>query len=1058
MPESLSAPPQGALPEGSVYDSQQERIIALSISQHAVILGAPGSGKTTALQQLITRLISTAELSDTSLVVLTPDRRSASRLRDELGVMANVPLGGALARSFNSLAFQIVSERNLAEGRAAPNLLTGPDQDDLISGILRGDTELDLEWPAPLTDEVTALQRFRTELRSLLAQLVDHGVRPEQLATLAQQAAEPLWHTIAQFARHYEQQCASQWPEHYGSAELLAEAAQIVSEADHHDFRVPAASSLRLVIVDDAQELTWGEMRLLRSFQQRGVKLILSGDPDIAASGFRYGIPEILGAFETFFDQPATRIVMPQVYRHSASLRTLVQKVAERTGTAQAGEQRRATATVGDAPTAVQTRLCASSAEETALIAAELKRAVLSNGRRWQDIAVVARNRTQIEQLSRGLAAAGIPVRFSAAQHIINRDPTVRALLTVAKLLLTGEPPSYQQSVELLTGPLCGLTQLELRRIRREILLALGETEEPLRLRVLEEQITELLGPPSEPTLLAADVLPKKLQRFQKLLHSVPEPRALSAAELLWSIWKNSGLESGLVQELTRPGTKAELADRTLDLVTAAFAAAARFVERFPEGSARELIEQLLGSDLPEDTLAYRIEPDAVLLATPADLISREFELVVVAGVEEGVWPNLGLRGGLLKIPELLKFLRGVEPDAQIDERRAVFSEELRLLNLAVSRAKHRLLITARLSKDDAPSVFFRFAEALASEETAQTADSKAAGVPPAEPLEYPDLSTLTASIRAALALHPEDTFSAEALAILAEAGVTGADPQQWYGVPPISTERPLYDELSEQEGIPLSPSQLESFWECPLHGILGRLGAGRPSAAAGTGTNLHRYFEAAASAQSAEELLQLRQHFEQTWQPEAFEAPWLAELGKDNAALMLQRILDYQQKTLAEGTEVLGSELSFSFRSGQAEVRGVIDRVERIADGSMMVVDLKTGGSEGTTDYRVSENNQLKSYQLALLNDAIEGLDSEQLAGAKLVVVSPRAVAPPRPAAEPKQPRLSSEEAAELMQAISDTAEQFQGPVYFAALDEHCLGQYSFGHCRIHVIGQVSS
>src|SRR5690606_28455834 len=270
---------------------------------------------------------------------------------------------------------------------------------------------------------------------------------------------------------------------------------------------------------------------------------------------------------------------------------------------------------------------------------------------------------------------------------------------------------------------------------------------------------------------------------------------------------------------------------------------------------------------------------------------------------------------------------------------------------------------------------------------------------------------------------------------------------------PELSTEEPLYAEVSEEHGVPLSPSQLESFWACPLHGILSRLGAGRPSTAASAGTSLHRYFEQLAQPHTVEELDALRKHFEEHWQDEAFESPWLAELNKDANRVMLERIIDYSRASEVAGTTVLGTEVSFSLRAGDAELRGVIDRIERAPDGAVMIVDLKTGATAPATPGKLSDNIQLKNYQLALLNGAVEEVDPQQLAGAKLLVVSPRAVSEGKPAAQPVQPRLDDTEAQELMTAIAETAEELQGPVYLAALDEHCLDQYGFGHCRIHVI-----
>ena len=49
------------------------------------------------------------------------------------------------------------------------------------------------------------------------------------------------------------------------------------------------------------------------------------------------------------------------------------------------------------------------------------------------------------------------------------------------------------------------------------------------------------------------------------------------------------------------------------------------------------------------DTLAARAQrADAVEILTPASAAGREWPVVIVAGLQEGVWPNTRLRGELL--------------------------------------------------------------------------------------------------------------------------------------------------------------------------------------------------------------------------------------------------------------------------------------------------------------------------------------------------------------------------------------------------------------------------
>ena len=81
----------------------------------------------------------------------------------------------------------------------------------------------------------------------------------------------------------------------------------------------------------------------------------------------------------------------------------------------------------------------------------------------------------------------------------------------------------------------------------------------------------------------------------------------------------------------------------------ALFHTAERFVDQLPGSGPEQFLEYLLSQELPMDTLAARAQlEDAVELMTPASAAGREWPVVIVPGLQEGVWPNTRLRGELL--------------------------------------------------------------------------------------------------------------------------------------------------------------------------------------------------------------------------------------------------------------------------------------------------------------------------------------------------------------------------------------------------------------------------
>ena len=147
--------------------------------------------------------------------------------------------------------------------------------------------------------------------------------------------------------------------------------------------------------------------------------------------------------------------------------------------------------------------------------------------------------------------------------------------------------------------------------------------------------------------------------------------------------------------------------DRQLDAVVALFEAAARFTDRLPAAGLAVFLKGLLDQEIPADPLSQRsFTADAVRLMTAHRSKGLEWEFVVVAGVQEGVWPDLRRRSTLLEADALAS--SDDEPSLFADDeaaraaRAGALVDERRLFYVAVTRARGRLLITAVSGGDDA--------------------------------------------------------------------------------------------------------------------------------------------------------------------------------------------------------------------------------------------------------------------------------------------------------------------------------------------------------------------
>ncbi|WP_038869492.1 3'-5' exonuclease, partial [Mycobacterium avium] len=140
-----------------------------------------------------------------------------------------------------------------------------------------------------------------------------------------------------------------------------------------------------------------------------------------------------------------------------------------------------------------------------------------------------------------------------------------------------------------------------------------------------------------------------------------------------------------------RGGPAAAQAGRDLDSVTALFDITDDYVSRTSGASLRGLVEHVAALQLPGAEPVATAEQVSVLSAHAA--LGREWDFVVIAGLQDGLWPNTVPRGGVLGTQRLLDVLDGVSADASV--RAPLLAEERRLLVAAMGRARQRLLVTA---------------------------------------------------------------------------------------------------------------------------------------------------------------------------------------------------------------------------------------------------------------------------------------------------------------------------------------------------------------------------
>jgi superfamily I DNA/RNA helicase/RecB family exonuclease len=1022
-------------------DASQRAVLDLADESSAAVIGAPGSGKTATLIELVAHRVEQRGFAPEDLLVLTSSRTTATRLRDILSLRLGRPTNGPVARTVNSLAFEIVGNAARAAGVEAPRLATGGDQDSDIAQLIDGDIEdgTGADWPDQLGPEVRRLRGFRTELRELLGRATEYGVTPERLRELGRQRDRPEWVAAADFLSDYLAVVSSSRSTQLDSTELVQFAIAALGRGEGG----ASVDRLRLVIVDDLQEATRSTIGLLAALAARGVSVIAFGDPDVAANAFRGGEPDSLARLGALLDLPGlSTLTLSTVHRQGETLRGFTRRVTERIGTAGVFGQREAEAAVDDESALVPVLriLAESPARQWAGIARQLRERHLLDGVPWNRLAVIVRSGGQVPQIARALALAEVPTRTAVGARALRDDHAARALLAVVDVGVGRTPLDPEIAAGLLLGPFGGLDKLAVRRLR----LALRAEElAGAGRRSSDELLVDALGAPGRFATIDHRV-GRNADRLARTLAAIGVAAADGATieELFWLAWDRSGLAPEWFARATSAGIAADEANRDLDGVVALFTAAKRFVERQPGTAAGLFLDAVLDAEVPEDTLSPQSLADAVLVTTPSGTVGLEFDVVVVAALQDGVWPNLRLRGSLLYPQELVRVMTGLG-DVPLDERRQVRDDELRMFALAVSRARRQVILAAVDNEDESASVLFSLAPA-----DAPTVDTAA--------LRPLSLRALTGRLRRELAKErrtdAERAAAASALSRLALEQVPGADPADWHGLVEVSTTHPVF---AEDEQVPVSPSRLEAFEESPVDWFIDSVSGTQSSTAMGLGTIVHWAMETATDS-SVEAVWGA---IETRWNELAFESPWLAEQQKRAARVLAAGVAEYLADFERDGTTLVGAESRFSIDLDRATVNGSIDRVERAADGSVVIVDLKTG-SPIVTQSKIDAHPQLGTYQLAyvqgVLDEFLEQLGEHRSGGAKLLFVKKGTRG--KLYREATQAALDEDQLEGFRTRIRQAAIGMAAAAFDGALDLDAWGAFDVGAKKLHRVRSVAS
>ncbi|KAA0206568.1 PD-(D/E)XK nuclease family protein [Candidatus Uhrbacteria bacterium] len=913
------------MPEGllDILNEAQREAVTHGEGPLLIVAGA-GTGKTTVLTKRYAHLLAQDDLKTENILALTFTEKAAGEMEDR--VINLMPTGtyDFWISTFHGFCQRVLEAHGLEIG--LPNqfrLLTPTDAWLLLK---RRFDELPLDHYRPLGNPV----KFLRAILQHISRAKDEGVTPEHYLAFAQEAVLDGDSEVVEGERRRLMELANVYFAYRnmmleeGSldfADLILETLRLFRERPNvlEEYR----KQFRYLMVDEFQDTNWAQYELIKLLCGEKRNITVVGDDDQAIYKFRgASLANILQFRDDFPD--AKTVALTQNYRsHKEILDTAYGFITKNNPNrlevklADTGLSKKLDAARGEGGS-VQL-LWKRSVEEEAESVAEQIRELKEKDKdaSWNDFAILVRSNDGAEPFTYALDRAGVPFQFMALRGLYSKPATLDVLCLLS--LLDG----YHESSAVWRAMHLGCYNLPSKDVadlthyaKRKGLSLWGALKQAADahvsqdgLRIANKIVTHVEG------LMEAARRELPLRVLQLALEK--------SEYLAWVMRLPEREKREYLQHLN------------------GFAERIKRYERSTQGpTLRGFLEELRVEMESGEEGGLDFDPDAgpelVKIMTVHASKGLEFKYVFVGSLVDARFPSRA-RSEPIPLPDGLVNERLPEGDAHLEEER-------RLFYVALTRAKDRLYLAGAShyggQRAKKPSPFFTEAG-----------------------LEVPDVSGLFDDAKRLMARTPEE----------------------------VAVSDTVHYELKKR----FSFTQLAAFRKCPLQYKfehiyrIPKFGTYQKS----FGQSVHNAYQ---------RMLELHQFRGQTQQGtlfgdavepfettpggfrvtldeayKLFDEAWIDEWYESRArhdeykAKGRQAIKNFWQECAVKAPDLFGVELDFTLVLGVHSLKGKIDRIDKLPDGTVAVFDYKTG--QAKEELGAEDKEQLHLYQVALEEKGIK-------------------------------------------------------------------------------------
>ena len=603
-----------------------------------LILAGAGSGKTRVISYRTAYLIGDGHARPDQVLAVTFTNKAAEEMRERVEQLLGTSSPGLWLSTFHAFCARLLRREGPLVGLSRDFVIY--DSSDQLTVIKRAMRVLDVDEritsPRALLSRISHVKNQMQAPENLLESGFNY--RDEQVAKVYKAYARTLGESNA-----------------VDFDDLLLKAVELFDTSS--SARARYAERFRYVMVDEYQDTNRPQYLLIRHLATHR-NLCVVGDPDQSIYKWRGADVGNILAFEKDFPD-AVVVRLEQNYRSTQVILDAASGIISQNRDRQ--DKRLWTDRHGGDP--VTCHRAHDELEEADFIVSTLRHGLAGD---CDSVAVLYRTNSQSRAIEDALTREGIPYRIVGNVRFYERKEIKDALSYLRLALNRDDDVSLRRVINVPARGIGKRVMEALEHINPEPppsdapLLADTEPETPPLSRSLWSRLDRAVGEKLVPTRALT-----ALGRFRTIIENLnavarDEPASVTLAKALD--------QSGYIQALREAGT--EEAENRLGNLQELVSAARDYEIRETDASVSGFVDRL---SLLSETDKTKGDRDArVWLMTLHAAKGLEFPLVVIAGLEEGLFPHA----------------RSVQDDAELEEER-------RLCYVGMTRAQSRLVLTS---------------------------------------------------------------------------------------------------------------------------------------------------------------------------------------------------------------------------------------------------------------------------------------------------------------------------------------------------------------------------